>query len=437
MIRVFSVERILRALWGIALFSLCWTVWAATQETNVPTPPESVGSQGLSPADLSLAAPASVPIGEEIWLTFGLNRINLLQHRLFGNPLWQYLASLIYLFLALYLSKFLDFVIRVQLKRWAQKTETRFDDYLIDLVHGPIKVITFVILLHIGLRVFSWPAWFNAYLSQALKIVVASSITYVALKFVDMLLNYWRDHGTESDRTLNEQIYPMVRKTLKAFIILVAVLVTSQNLGINITGILASFSVGALAVGLAAQDTLANLFGAVAILLDRPFKIGDRVKLEGGVDGVVETIGLRSTRVRNLDGHLVAIPNKTVGNATITNVTLRPNIKTVMTIGLVYDTTTAQLKQAVDILSDIFRSHPMTQDVWITFKEFGSSSLNIEVVHWWNSTDYKAYLAGMQEFNFAIRNRFAQGKLEMAYPTQTLYLKTDSQAPARLPVDSD
>ncbi|HOW68837.1 MAG TPA: mechanosensitive ion channel, partial [Verrucomicrobiota bacterium] len=160
-------------------------------------------------------------------------------------------------------------------------------------------------------------------------------------------------------------------------------------------------------------------------------------KLEGGVDGVVETIGLRSTRVRNLDGHLVAIPNKTVGNATITNVTLRPNIKTVMTIGLVYDTTTAQLKQAVDILSDIFRSHPMTQDVWITFKEFGSSSLNIEVVHWWNSTDYKAYLAGMQEFNFAIRNRFAQGKLEMAYPTQTLYLKTDSQAPARLPVDSD
>jgi MscS family membrane protein len=424
----------MQVLWGIVLLSLFWTIWTAAQETNGPIAAEAVPAQASNAGGV---APAQAPMVTDVWLTFGLHRVTVLQHRLLGNPLWQYLASLIYLFLALYFSKFLDFVIRVQLKRWAKKTATRFDDYIIDLVHGPIKVITFVILLHIGLRIFSWPAWFSVYLSQALKIVVATSITYVALKFVEMLLNYWRDRATETDGTLNEQIYPMVRKTLKAFIVLVAVLVTSQNLGINITGILASFSVGALAVGLAAQDTLANLFGAVAILLDRPFKIGDRIKLDGGVDGVVEAIGLRSTRVRNLDGHLVAIPNKTVGSATITNITLRPNIKTVMTIGLVYDTTTAQLKLAMDILDDIFRAHPMTQDVWITFKEFGSSALNIEVVHWWNSTDYQKYLAGIQGFNLSILRRFAEANLQMAYPTQTLYLKTDAQNRTNSPVQSD
>ena len=116
-----------------------------------------------------------------------------------------------------------------------------------------------------------------------------------------------------------------------------AALVTLDNLGINITAAIASLSIGGLAVGLAAQDTLANLFGAVAIFLDKPFKIGDRIQIEN-VDGPVESIGLRSTRVRNLDGHLVTIPNKTMGNATIVNIAARPNIKTVMNIGITYDT---------------------------------------------------------------------------------------------------
>ena len=114
-------------------------------------------------------------------------------------------------------------------------------------------------------------------------------------------------------------MFPIIRKSLKVFIIVVAALVTLDNLGVNITAAIASLSIGGLAVGLAAQDTLANLFGAVAIFLDKPFKVGDRIQVDN-VDGPVESIGLRSTRVRNLDGHLVTIPNKTMGNATITNV---------------------------------------------------------------------------------------------------------------------
>jgi MscS family membrane protein len=144
------------------------------------------------------------------------------------------------------------------------------------------------------------------------------------------------------------------------------------------------------------------------------------------VDGVVETIGFRSTRVRNLDGHLVTVPNRTIGNATITNVSLRPNIRTLINIGITYSTSAEKVKQALAIVEEVYRKHPMTQDTLISFNKFGDFSLNIFVVHWWKSTVYKDYLAGMQEMNLQLKQRFDESGIEFAFPTQTLYLKQDS-----------
>jgi MscS family membrane protein len=164
----------------------------------------------------------------------------------------------------------------------------------------------------------------------------------------------------------------------------------------------------------------------VAIFLDKPFHIGDRIQLEG-VDGTVESIGLRSTRVRNLDGHHVTVPNKTMGNAIITNITRRPNIKTEMNIGIACETTTEKLKCALALLEEIYRAHPKTSDLIISFNKFADSSLNVFVVHWWNGTDMKAYWFGMQELNLKIKERFDAEGISFAFPTQTVYLKQDSE----------
>jgi MscS family membrane protein len=194
---------------------------------------------------------------------------------------------------------------------------------------------------------------------------------------------------------------------------------------VNITAAIASLSIGGLAVGLAAQDTLANLFGAVAVFVDKPFRIGDMVELEG-VKGNVESIGLRSTRVRNLDGHLITVPNKTMGNATITNITERPNIKTEMNLGVTYDTSPEKLRRALGILEEVYRGHTQTQDLILSFNKFADSSLNIFIVHWWKGTDNRAYLAGMQELNLTIKERFDAEGIGFAFPSQTVYLKQDS-----------
>ncbi len=408
----------LKFVLAIFVCMMVWNFWAHAQGTNTleaPTAPPQVADSAAQP---------------NVWLTFGLDRVSFLQHRPFANiPMWQFIASLVYIFLAFYVSKLLDFVIRERVQKWTAKTKTKLDDLLVALVQGPVKIITFVILLHIGMQVYSWPEGLAKFLSAALNIIIACSITYVLLKSVDALINLWRERTTTPDNEdFSRQLLPLISKTLKVFVVVIAVLVTSQNLGLNVTGLIASLSIGGLAIGLAAQDTLANLFGAVAVLVDKPCKVGDRIKLDA-VDGVVESIGFRSTRIRNLDGHLVTVPNKTMGNAVITNISRRPNIKTVSNIGLTYDTTPAMVQRAVQILEEIYRSNPKTSDLVILFDKFEGSSLNINVTHLWGDTDYKAYAVGLQQFNLAIKERFDKEGINFAFPSTTVYLKQDSLPP--------
>ncbi len=140
----------------------------------------------------------------------------------------------------------------------------------------------------------------------------------------------------------------------------------------------------------------------------------------------MESIGLRSTRVRNLDGHHVTIPNKTMGNEVITNVTRRPAIKTEMNIGLTYETPVERVRQATAILQEILGKHPQTGDLIISFNRFGDSALNIIVIHNWIGTDAKAHFADMHELNLQIKQRFDAEKIEFAFPSQTIYLKPEA-----------
>ena len=370
-------------------------------------------------------------------LTFGLDKVPELQRKIMGISLWQYIASLIYIFLAFAVSKILDYLVRVQLKKWTTRTKTKLDDLLVELAGAPIKVISFVVFLHIGLQVFKWPSWLEIWISRGLQLVVAISLTYMVLRLVDLLVHHWRRRASaREDKTFNDQLFPVITRTLKVFVVIISVLVTSQNLGLNITGVLASLSIGGLALGLAAQDTVANLFGAVAVFADKPFQIGDTIKLEA-IEGTVETIGLRSTRIRNPDGHLITVPNKTMGNATITNITRRPTIRTVMDIGLPYDTSPAKVRRATDILKEIYGAHPQTKDLIVAFDRFAASALNIRIIHQWGGLDYKAYMAGMQDLNLEVQERFGAEEIKFAFPAQTFYIKRDDANSLHLPAHSE
>lgn len=343
---------------------------------------------------------------QSAWLTFGLDRVLWMRQTILGIPLWQYTASLIYIFLAFYVSKLFDCWIRGWLKRWATRTRTHYDDMLLQLLGGPIKVIAFVVLLHLGLRIFLWPQWFADFLSKGLKIVVAVSLTYMALRFIDVATGYWKRRAVaEEDLSFSEQLLPIIRNTLKAFAVVVAVLLTLQNLGLNITSLIASLGIGGLALALAAQDTVANFFGAIVILVDKPFRIGDSIRIDPH-EGVVEIIGFRSTRIRTADGALVTIPNKTVGNAIVTNITARSHIRTIMTFKIAFDTPSEKVKRAAEILNEVYKKDPATKDVVVSLNKFLEGGLHLQVVHVWNGTDAKKNAALLQSLNLEAKERF-------------------------------
>jgi MscS family membrane protein len=407
-------ELVYRLGLAVLLAAVFWSVWANAQETNAPA------AMTNPPALLKLKLSGH-------YESFGLDRIDFLRETpLLGQPLWKYLASLIYIVLALYVAKLLDFIVSFWLRSWTAKAATKYNDLILDLLRGPVKVVAFVIFLNIGLGIFDWPERAQIYFSHGLIVVMACSVTYVVLKIIDLLLGVWREKIVSvPDKAFAEQLFPLLRKSAKIAIIVAAAILTADNLNIKVTSLLAGLSVGGLALGLAAQDTVANLFGAVAIFLDKPFHIGDRIKVES-VEGMVEGIGLRSTRVRNLDGHHVTIPNKLMGNAIITNITRRPAIKTEMNLGLTYDTPVEKVKRATIILEEIFQTNPRTLDLIISFNKFADSALNILVVHVWNGTDVKRHFAEMQELNLQIKQRFEAEKIEFAFPTQTVYVKPEA-----------
>ena len=399
-------------------FGVGWSLWAQT--FAVIAPAGAAPGPDFPPNFFQFNLPAHA-------MSFGLDQFQFLcDHKILDQPLWKYLASLIYLLLALLVARLLNYICNHWLKRLTARTQSKYDDLILELVRGPVEVVALVIFLNIGLGIFDWPPRAQLFLSHAFMIIVACSLTYVALKLVDLVLGLWREKFVSpQDRVFANQLIPLLSKSAKIAIVIAAVMLTAENMQWEIKSLLAGLSVGGLALGLAAQDTVANLFGAVAIFLDKPFYVGDRIKVES-VEGVVESIGLRSTRVCNNDGHHITVPNKLMGNAIITNITRRPSIRTEMNFGLPYHTATPQLRRATELLTEIFRANPKTGDLLVSFNKFTDCTLNISVVHVWNGTDAKAHLAEMQEMNLQIKQRFEAEKIEFAFPTQTIHLKTDA-----------
>lgn len=358
-------------------------------------------------------------------LSFGLDKVEALQVEFLGKPLWQYLAFLLYVILAFVVSNLLDRLINRRVKVWAGRTTNQWDDVIIGLLDGPVKVITFVLLLHLGLQIFDWPDWLEGWISRFTVLTVFVSVTYVLLKAVDALIRLAKPRlAPGGDRAFNEQFLIVCGKAVKVVLITVAVLTLFANFGVDITALLGSLSVLGLALGLAAQDTVANLFGAVAVFVDKPFQLGDRIQI-GAVDGTVEEMGLRATQVRTADGYLVTVPNKAVGSNTVVNISRRRSIKTDLTYILAGSTPTPRVQQAIQTLQEIFRAHPKTSDLIITLERLTEAGLHIKVQHWWGDTDARANLEGIQDFNLKVKARFDAEGFAFASTDRNLLLVRD------------
>ena len=414
--------------------TLVWSLWSlslAAETTNSATVAKSTDMASKASALTRKVINEEFIQSHQTELSFWINHVPGMEELFLGIPRWQYAASLLYLILAVSVSRALDWLIQNRLKHWASKTDTEWDDILVKLAEGPVKAITLVFLIHIGLELYNWPLWLEINISRLSLIVGAVALTFIALRVIDLAIAAWRRQPKQGgDVAFNDQFVLLIGKLLKAVLILITSLTLLGNLGVDITAILGSVSVLGLAFGLAAQDSVANLFGAVAVFVDKPFKVGDRIKVGSDVDGVVEAMGLRATQVRNADGFLITLPNKSVGNNTVINVSARPSIRTVLNYGLTYDTPAHRIDFAASLLRSIFTAHSLTGECQVTFNRFDASALNIEVNHQCLTRDLPTYQTALHGLNLQVKERFDAEKLEFAFPTQTVFLKKDTSVPA-------
>ncbi len=313
------------------------------------------------------------------------------------------------------------------------KTEKTFMQFFLRLeIEKSISWILTLLLGTVLIESLGLTLNLEKYLTLFFKVILAFyliRICYLAAEAFGELLHEW---GKSAKTMIDDQLAYFASRTIKVFVVIIGCLIALQNFGVNVTALLAGLGIGGIALAFAAQDTVANVFGTITILLDSPFKIGDRIKV-GDTEGFVEELGFRSTRIRTYYNSLVVIPNQIVAKEKIDNLTRRNGwIRFRHTIGLTYAATPLQLQQFCESLRQALLQDVTVERerISITFNGFGDSSLNVLVNFHFHVEENEDDTITAQKFLHLIHQLVSQMRLDFAYPTRTLIMPNPSINPS-------
>lgn len=293
-----------------------------------------------------------------------------------------------------------------------------------------------VVGLAIGFRVLSLPDQLAAPVHTALSVLSVLAIGYALYCFADVPYVLLSRRAAATESRFDDMLLTMVRKSLRITIVVLTLVQAAQMLSDKpLTSLIAGLGVGSLAVALAGQDSIKNFFGSLVILADKPFELGQRILVDGH-DGVVESVGMRSTRIRTLDGNLVTFPNGELANKVIVNISRRPYIRRVMNVTIPYDTPPEKVRRAVEIVKALLENHEgmdPSRPPRVFFNEFNPTSLNIQAIYWYHPPDHFAYMSFSERLNMELLRRFNEEGIEFAFPTQTVFVAQDPRRSAAAP----
>jgi len=342
----------------------------------------------------------------------------------YHNTILEWLIALGIILGGVLVAKLLYWFTSAVMKKITAKTKTKLDDLLIDKLEKPVIFIVIIAAYYWAISYLNFPNnGLENLLVKLAAFALVIDITWMISRILDAVVEeYVVPLAEKSESDFDNQVLPIMRKGIRAVIWIIGIIIGMDNLGIDITAMIAGLGIGGLALALAAQDMVKNIFGGIMIFLDKPFKIGERIQIDG-FDGTVEEVGLRSTRVRTLEGRLLIINNSTFSDNTVVNVSAEHTRKVVLNLGMTYDTTPEKMQRSMDILKEIVIAHPAieTEDASIGFNAYGDFALGILFV-------YRIKKAGdilqtQTEINLEILNRFNAEGLEFAFPTQTIFKK--------------
>lgn len=304
------------------------------------------------------------------------------------------------------------------------KTETTFDDKLLQSVRPPLGWLVNLVAFYFAVLVLNPPETLErvvALLLQTLGTIIVAWLLWKSINVGVQALQV-RAEGTESQ--MDDQLVPVVRRVLRFVLFIIVGIAVIQQWGYDVTSLIAGLGIGGLAVALAAQNMLSNWFGSLMIFTDRPFQVGDLVKGDFG-EGTVEEVGLRSTKVRTYEKTLITVPNSKISSSAVENFSARPVRRIRAEIGLVYGTSEDQMRQIIDDIGALFEDHERIEpETWVVhFTDFGDSALMILCQCYAMTTDYNEWSEMRQDLYLQIIGVVHRAGSDFAFPSQSIYFE--------------
>jgi small-conductance mechanosensitive channel len=350
------------------------------------------------------------------------------------DELWQYIILdntvkdwsivLLVIISSIIILRFLRSLLIKKLNHFVSKTKTTIDDFIVSVVQSSVMPALYLLAIHFSIQYLSLSPWFHRLDNIAIMMV----ITFFLLKIVSSLTGYVFKQALLKNQE-NEQREKQSRGILlivQTIIWALGILFLIDNLGYDITTIIAGLGIGGIAIALAAQTILGDLFSYLVIFFDKPFQIGDFIIIDDKM-GTVEYIGIKTTRLRTLGGEQLICSNTDLTNSRVHNYKRMQERRVVFEFGVVYNTHAPKLKIIPQIVKQIIESAENTRFDRAHFKSFGDFSLNFEVVFYVLSSDYNQYMDMQQAINLELFEIFEKEKIEFAFPTQTVLLNKMGQ----------
>lgn len=362
-----------------------------------------------------------------------------LKSRFLGIRLWIYIVSLLVLIGGLILKKILELVVVKQLTRLFSKTRFKYDELALHALSKPLNAFVGIVSVYIAWVIIQQDVELAADLkygfTQAFRVGMGFMLVWAAYRLVDVFAQFLDDKAAGSDQSMRGQFVPVIKSSLRIFTLIVGVLTILASMNVNITAMLSGLGIGGVAIALAAQDSVGNFIGTISIFTDRPFKVGDWIQVGNKVDGDVEQIGFRSTKVRTWPKTLMSIPNKVLATEIIDNWSRMPKRRVKMTVGVTYSTTPDQMEELLKRIRKLLENDDgVDQDfALVRFTEFGASSLDVFLYYFTKSTKWDEHLGVRESVNLNIMRIVDDMGLSIAFPTRSIHVES---MPAGLGADS-
>jgi small-conductance mechanosensitive channel len=343
----------------------------------------------------------------------------LLNYSIFGNLIYNYLIALGIFIGGIVIVFIFKKYILSRLKRWAESTSTSIDDLLVRAIEKSLIPVFYFGIFYMSLHTLILSPDFKMGLSIAAIILITILIVRTIISAINHGLRTYLKKSDDSDE--REKQIKGIRGLVNLVIWAIALVFLLDNLGFKISAVVAGLGIGGIAIALAAQAVLGDLFSYFVIFFDKPFKIGDFI-IVGDKVGVVEYTGIKTTRIRALSGEQIVFSNTDLTNSRVHNYKKMERRRVVFKLGVVYQTPSRKLKMIPQIVKEIIEKQEDTVFDRGHFASYGDFSLNFEFVYYVAGSDYNKYMDIQQSINLTIFETFEKEEIEFAYPSQTLFV---------------